>query len=554
MTRRLLFLVVAVVALLVLLFAARCARDVEAPFTAAPTAVEEAPPPLPQEVVEALDEETPLADAPLADDDGLEDGAVAEGTAVAKTDVPAPSLFDVPWSDRSPFAANLVNGAEGVLDELPGASVYHIALELSDSLTDISGRQEVLYTNREAVALDEIVFRLFPNISDGEARADTVSVNGEPVQPRFELAESAMIVPLSDPLQPGEAVVISIDFIVRVPERPGGNYGIFAFQNDVLALAHFYPLIAVYDDEGWNAEIPPPSGDVVFAESSFYLVQVSAPAELVLAASGSRISEDQTAGVQTVIYAAGPVRDFYVVGSPRFEIQTTQVGETVISSYTFPEFAAASAQALEVAAQSLETFNAAIGIYPFTELDIASTSTLALGVEYPAIVVVTDRLYNPESDPWPPEVLISTVAHEVAHQWFYSIIGNDQLDEPWLDESLTQYATLLYWRDHWGEAGADAFLMGLRRRWAAAEDETMPIGLPVEAYTGPAYSAIVYGRGPLFFVELEETMGATTFADFLRAYYVAYQWEIVRPPDLQALAEATCECELDALFEEWVYP
>ncbi|MCK7481703.1 MAG: hypothetical protein M0C28_34445 [Candidatus Moduliflexus flocculans] len=36
----------------------------------------------------------------------------------------------------------------------------------------------------------------------------------------------------------------------------------------------------------------------------------------------------------------------------------------------------------------------------------------------------------------------STVAHEVGHQWFYHLVGNDQLDDPWLDESLTQFVTL----------------------------------------------------------------------------------------------------------------
>ena len=60
-----------------------------------------------------------------------------------------------------------------------------------------------------------------------------------------------MPVPLAEPLQPGQQAVIAMDFDVGVPNDPEtSNYGTFASFDDVLALAQFYPMIAVYDDEG----------------------------------------------------------------------------------------------------------------------------------------------------------------------------------------------------------------------------------------------------------------------------------------------------------------
>ena len=50
-----------------------------------------------------------------------------------------------------------------------------------------------------------------------------------------------------------------------------------------------------------------------------------------------------------------------------------------------------------------------------------------------------------------------TVAHEVGHQWFYNLVGDDQLDDPWLDESFAQFATLQYFTDEYGASGADGF-------------------------------------------------------------------------------------------------
>ena len=64
-----------------------------------------------------------------------------------------------------------------------------------------------------------------------------------------------------------------MDFAVTVPQSVELNYGVLAYFEDVLTLAHAYPMIAVYDDEGWNAEIPPQSGDVTYADASFFLVK-----------------------------------------------------------------------------------------------------------------------------------------------------------------------------------------------------------------------------------------------------------------------------------------
>ncbi|RME44161.1 MAG: M1 family peptidase, partial [Caldilineae bacterium] len=448
-----------------------------------------------------------------------------------------------------PFAAGLIPAERATLDRiLPGASVYHLDITLSDDLTHLSGREEVRYTNREDAPLPEVVFRLFPNLLGGKATVTNLTVNRQPAEPAFRLQESEMIVPLASPLAVGESVVIGMDFAVDVPTTAGSNYASFATLDGIAALAHFYPLIAVFDDEGWNAEIPPTYGDVVYADSSFYRVRVAAPAEVVLVASGVEAESRREGGTQTVTYAAGPVRDFYLAASPRYTRHSQTVGQTTLHSYAPDSVAASAEQALDYAADALRTFDARFGDYPFTELDLIATPTLAGGIEYPGVVVVALALYERRGD-----FFETATAHEVAHQWFYSVVGNDQVDDPWLDESLVQYATWLYYRDVHGATGDAGFRRVLEGYWNRAQHADTPIGLPVAAYTEEEYGAIVYGRGPLFFDALAQTIGQEAMDALLRDYYRTYQWDIATPEGLQQLAEAHCDCDLSPLFREWVF-
>ncbi|MGH2537321.1 MAG: M1 family aminopeptidase, partial [Candidatus Promineifilaceae bacterium] len=259
----------------------------------------------------------------------------------------------------------------------------------------------------------------------------------------------------------------------------------------------------------------------------------------------------------TATFAAGPARDFYLASSAGYVSATAAVGPTTINAYAPAGFEARNEVALASAAVALEVYNRRFGPYPYTELDAVAVQNLALGVEYPGVIVMNSRLYDPAESfgATPAEVLLdSVVGHEVAHQWFYSLVGNDQPDEPWLDESLTQYATYLYFLDAHGPAAGAGYRNSFLGRWQSVEQAEIPIGLPAGAYEGNAYSAIVYGRGPLFFEALSEAMGGPAFDAFLRAYVAEHSWGHASGASLQATAEASCACDLDTLFAAWVGP
>lgn len=474
------------------------------------------------------------------------------------TPTPTPKdedLFDTPWEERSVFKSGLVKSAQSAPDKLPNASVYHLEFNIATDIYHVTGTEQVRYTNAEGISLDAVQFRLFPNILGGEMTVSNVKADGKSVIPKYSLQDSLLSVTLPQPLEPGQSVILSMDFAVAVPQSVELNYGVLAYYEEVLTLAHAYPMIAVYDDEGWNAEIPPQSGDVTYADAAFFLVKINAPRQLTLVTSGQKVNSSEAGPLarQTLNIASGPARDFYLVASPNYEEVSQTVGEVTIHSYAASEVKTDAQFALDVAARAIEDYSARYAPFPYAEFDIVATPTLALGIEYPGVIAITSRIYGANAF-YGGDYLEATVAHEVGHQWFYNLVGDDQLDDPWLDESLTQFITLQYYVDEYGADGAQGFREELEGRWQSVGRADIPVGLPVAEYSDLEYSAIVYGRGALFFVALQEEMGREAFDAFIKKYTETFSWGIATPELLQSLAEKQCSCDLDAIFNEWIYP
>ena len=482
--------------------------------------------------------------------------AVAGGTALPASQ-PVEPRFGPGWGDRSIYEQGLIKSERRVLNELAGASEYRIDLRIDDSQTKVTGDQQVRYTNRENVPLNEIYVRLFPNALGGKMRVSEVTVDGTEVTPEYQFEDTAVRVALPQPLPVGDSAVLGLKYAIDVPTTLDQGYGLLSYTNDILALDTPYVPIPVYNEEGWNVETPPANADTSFNDASFYLVRLSAPAALKLVATGVEVARTAEGDRQVVTYEQGPARDFFVTASPDYVVTTTQVGETRVNSYALPGEEAAQANALQTAAAGIPIYNQRFGPYPYTELDVAATPMLALGIEYPGTVGISERVYEADfkSSAGPTSVVLeSTVAHELGHQWFYNLVGNDQVDQPWLDEAMAQYSTWLYFLDRYGASAADAWRANWGSRWDRSDRERKPVGLPASAYTEREYGAIVYGRGPLFLTALADRMGQAKFDQFLKDYSARFRWGIATTADFKDMATKACACDLGDLYREWLDP
>jgi len=438
---------------------------------------------------------------------------------------------------------------------LSSLTQYSLTVTLSSDLKRVDGRARVHYTNNEKDPLNEVYFHLFPNVWNDAMTVAGVSAAGRPVETILESDDDLLRVPLAQRLEPGQWVDIALDFRVPIPDNTEvGNYADFAYINGILALAHFYPTVGVYGDKGWHLETPATQGDVIYHDASLYDVSLTAPVGLVVAATGATLGQapaENGDGTATWRLVGGPMRDFNIAASTRYRIASRPVGDITINSYYLPDDAAGGQQALDWAALSLQAYEAAFGPYPYRELDVAATETTAGGIEYPGLIVVARRFY---SDPNNAVYFEGITVHEVAHQWWYNVVGNDQINDPWLDEALTQYSTYFYYEKAYDKQATENLMDSFRARWSRVDFLEKPIGLPVSAYPDKEYGAIVYGRGALFFIALRDQIGADKMAQLLRRYYAEYTWKIAMPADFRRMAEEISGQDLGELWAKWVGP
>lgn len=455
--------------------------------------------------------------------------------------------FNIDWNDRSLFQMNLSSTYQNILSGLPYASIYHIAFNLSDPPEQINGLEEVRYTNAENVNLSEVDFAVFPEILGGTITINDFQLDGQKIPVTHK--NGIMRVPLRKTLQPGKSIVFHIEFTVTVPTQGGSYYyGIFGYNDSILSLAQAYPTILVYNEQGWNNKTPDLSGDPLFSDISFYLVSVDAPKNLTLVASGVEVQRSATSTRQQMLFADGPARDFYLAASSDFHKVTEKAGEWTVNSYTTTPLDAYAQDALKDAEAALQDYSRRYAPYPYTEFDVAPIQTSAGGVEYPGMTVISEDVYTNS------QYLDGVIAHEVGHQWFYNLVGNETQNQPWLDEALAQFLSWQYFLDDHGSQAAQSLLSEFQGNWDSIKDKPIPIGEAVSAYTSQEYVAIVYGRGPLFIMALRQQMGIPAFDRFMSDYVHALAWQVSTTDTFEQLAAKDCGCNLMPLFKQWVTP
>lgn len=447
---------------------------------------------------------------------------------------------------RPEFAADLAL--------FPDATRYEIELTVDLGAPAVTGHERISYTNTEDVPLDTLYLRLFPNTPGygGEMRVTDTLLDGQPVEPRAELEGSALRLSLDPPLEPGARLDLALDFTVTLPTSTGGaGYRQLGYYDGVLALANAYPLIPVYDEDGWNVEIASTYGDAVYSDTSFYTVRITAPAEMTLFASGGCATPTLNPdGSAAWVCVTGPMRDFNAILGPDYLVESNVVEGVTVNSIFYSNHREGGELALDQATEAVRIFSDRFGLYPFTELDVVETPTYAGGIEYPGLVVINSMYYETLS-----EDMEWVVAHEVGHQWWYSLVGNDQVDDPWLDEALVQYSTLLYYEDRYGAAFAADLVDEVFRqpyKGLVESGRDAPAGLPVAAYDGADYGPVVYQKGPLYFHELRQTVGDEDFAAVLQTYFERNRYGVAKPADWLAAVEAVTGDEHCPLYEQWI--
>ncbi|HEX5366720.1 MAG TPA: M1 family metallopeptidase [Acidimicrobiales bacterium] len=182
----------------------------------------------------------------------------------------------------------------------------------------------------------------------------------------------------------------------------------------------------------------------------------------------------------------------------------------------------------------LEVYEDLFGPYPFVGYGVVVVDQL-LG-----FALETQTLSLVDADAARSE---STLAHELAHQWFGNAVTPASWQDIWLNEGFATYAELL-WSERVGEGGPADLVASAR-----SPRLDLPPGDP-----GPAdlFAPAVYERGALALHVLDRTVGRRTFLDVLRTWVARHGGGSASTAQFEALAEEVSGCELTPLFDAWL--
>lgn len=296
---------------------------------------------------------------------------------------------------------------------------YGLHIVLDRSLTRASGSLTVSF--RPEVATDRLVFRLWPNSPAYAARGARLAVEGVTSGGRSAavLRPNATTLVVMRAVAAGERVTISMKWALRLARGDG----LQLHGGGSMRLVSFFPILA-WDGSGWATD-PAGRSDSFWPTSptADFDVRVVVPKGLRVLASGKEIDPGR--------WRAQGVRDFALAVGV-FTVRTTTVrasrpirlvvGLEQGSSYPIEGFVADTARALR-------TYARLYGGYPWpTHTLIVMKDLYGLaGFAYPTVGFIGDSS-------------IALIPHETAHQWFYSLIGNNQARDPWLSEGLATWA------------------------------------------------------------------------------------------------------------------
>ena len=429
------------------------------------------------------------------------------------------------------LAANTPARPVGAVAPAPAAS-YRLdaAVDLEHGTLTVS--ESVQFRNVVGAALDTLVFRVVPNTLPG-FELSMVTVDGQPADRRLDGSVLEVVLPRQ--LPPGQSTQVQLQFALVVPRQPGR----MAATARSMVLGYWFPMLAVHRGD-WDRRQFVDVGDATFSEVADFdlTVTTSSPAHVV--ATGQRTEQDG----QRWRFQGSSVRDLALAISRDVVTRRATVAGTTLDVAAFTDERADFY--VTRAAEFLRWSNERLGPYPCPVLVVADADLPASfgGLEYPGLILLS-RAY-PIGVPPEGGGLDGLYLHEILHQWFYSLVGNDQIADPWLDEALVTYLAYRYYREVRPDLAPGVYERTIAGGPGGAVDTTV-YDYPSDA----PYFGVVYRRGARFLEMLHARIGDEPFWSLLREHVATYRDRIASPRSFLDRALAASPATVGPLIAEY---
>ena len=296
-----------------------------------------------------------------------------------------------------------------------------------------------------------------------------------------------------------------------------------------------------------------PNGDPFFSNMSNYNVRLTVPNDYVVSNTGKARKETQDETTKTLEIEASSVRDFAIVLSKEFKVLSKTVGTTEVIYYYFND--STPEESLKAGTDALEYFSKTFGKYPYSTLSVVQANFVHGGMEFPNLVYISNDVVD-------PDFYKQVIVHEIAHQWWYNLVGSNAFKNGWLDEGLTEYSTALFFEDH-EEYGISkdslinnayslfSLFVQVYEKVYGNVNTSMNRALN-EYESEQQYTYVAYVKGMLLFDSLREILGKEKFEKCLQNYFKEYKFQNVTPENMIASFEKTAKCNLENYFNAWI--
>jgi aminopeptidase N len=303
---------------------------------------------------------------------------------------------------------------------------YALTVHVLEGLRTVDGTLAIRFAPERAT--DHLVFRLWANepyLARLGAKLTVGAVRSAGQALPVTRPDPTTLV-IERPLAAEEPIEVSMTWRLRLPRGDTDRM----HGGSVARLGSFFPLLAWNPREGWALDPPSSFGAETWTSpSADFDVRVTAPPGLRVLASGEQVGRGRwhATAVRDFALAAGR---FTVVRGTANAPGTVRVIVGVERGLPFD-----ARRFLGFARSVLAAHSHRFGPYPWPTFTLAAMNDLGHhNWEYPTLT------FQDSYDPGPA----AASAHEIGHQWFYSLVGNNQARDPWLDEALASWAQARY--------------------------------------------------------------------------------------------------------------
>lgn len=447
---------------------------------------------------------------------------------------------------------------------------YNQELYLDSKNMVLDGKQTVGFYNYTDNVLEYACMHLYPNAFRQNAKASVVSLaNYEKAYPNGKdygniqilsvesgdeyldyvitgEDENILKVDFKKELYPDELIEFEIGFSVNLANI---NHRL-GYGDNTINLCNYYPVLCVYEDGGYVQDLYHSNGDPFYSKVADFSVSINYDEDYVLACTGEQSTICDN-GLKDSKITAHKTRDFAMVLSKKFKALSQDFENTKINYYYYND---QSSEKSMQAILNLLKMNKKYGAYPYSTLSVCESNFVHGGMEYPGIVLISDMIVDHDT-------YINVIVHELCHQWWYGVVGNNQYKYGFLDEGLTDFNTALFYDEYpeYNLTSEQIFNNALSAYTTFTKvysdvysDFSTKMARPLNEFSSETeYAYLCYTKSMLMFASLKDMIGIKKINKCMSLYYEKFKFKEATPQDLVNCFSKASGKNLNSFFNSW---